>query len=224
MPDPIMRSPPLSPSSAGPLFGTRAQAAGIAARSSRARYAQIITLLQQHGELTLFELAARLGVLDHQISGRITELQREGTIERTGMTRTKPETGSACDVYRLAHHQAAAPDLADRLAKALCYPISLRLGDEGMFDRGPLVLEESLPGIPYSRRPVGGDVRVTYRFHLMPCPFCGHALRARDIAAGGVTPRPTHYICTGGCSSVWEVVLVTEPGQPAMLALVMRTL
>jgi len=221
MSDPMMRSPPPSPAS---LFGTRAQAAGVAARSSRARYAQIISLLQQHGELTLFELAAMLGVLDHQISGRITELLADGRIERTGSTRIKPETGCACDAYRLSHHRATAPDLADRLAEALGYPISLRFGDEGMFDRGPMCREERFPGVPYSRRPVGGAVRVTYRFHLMPCPTCGHPLRARDIVSGGLTPKPTQYICMGSCSSVWQVVLVTDPGQPAMLALVMRTL
>lgn len=72
----------------------------VAAVTSRGRKARILQLLQEHGPLALFELAAMMEVHDHQISGRITELLRDGLIEPTGQRRTKPETGCQAETYR----------------------------------------------------------------------------------------------------------------------------
>jgi hypothetical protein len=84
------------------VAGTTSQIAGaVAARASASRRVTILQLLETHGPQTLFELATRMNVLDHQISGRITDLLFDGLIERTGDRRTKPETGCPCDVYRI---------------------------------------------------------------------------------------------------------------------------
>ena len=40
-------------------------------------------------------------VHDHQVSGRITDLVREGLIERTGDRRQKPATECWAEVYRV---------------------------------------------------------------------------------------------------------------------------
>src|SRR3954470_20282285 len=97
------------PNDDAPLFAyTTSRLAGErAALASRGRRARILELLQQHGPLALFELAAMMEVHDHQISGRITDLKSEGQIEPTGQRRTKPETGCHAEVYRCVTNKAA---------------------------------------------------------------------------------------------------------------------
>lgn len=88
-----------------PLFtwNTSRLAGQRAALASRGRRAKILQLLRDHGPQTLFELAQRMELHDHQISGRITDLKRDGLIEPTGERRTKPETGCQAEVYRLVN-------------------------------------------------------------------------------------------------------------------------
>src|SRR3954470_16869403 len=91
------------PNDDAPLFAyTTSRLAGErAALASRGRRQKILQLLEQHGPLALFELAAMMEVHDHQISGRITDLKRDGLIEPTGQRRENPETRCQAEVYRL---------------------------------------------------------------------------------------------------------------------------
>lgn len=84
-----------------PLFGTRHAAGQKAASKSAMWRARILAWLGDRGPSTLFEVAAGYFVPDHVISGRFTDLAKDGLIERTGQTKTKPETGCPCDVWRL---------------------------------------------------------------------------------------------------------------------------
>ena len=95
--------PAPTPEEDAPLFAfsTSRLAGETAALASRGRRAKILELLRHHGPLALFELAALMQVHDHQISGRITDLKRDGEIEPTGERRKKPETGCEAEVYRL---------------------------------------------------------------------------------------------------------------------------
>lgn len=52
--------------------------------------------------MTLFEVAAAMQIEPHRISGRITELKRDGLIQRTGDRRQNPATGCSAEVLRLA--------------------------------------------------------------------------------------------------------------------------
>jgi hypothetical protein len=63
----------------------------------------IIDLLSEYGAMVLFQLAERLGVPDHTISGRITSLKTKRAIEITG-ERIRTPRGSMADVYRLSRH------------------------------------------------------------------------------------------------------------------------
>jgi predicted ArsR family transcriptional regulator len=103
MHDPMMRqSRTVDPTwEDAPLFGTRHAAGQAAARTSGKRRTWIKQLLADRGPMTCFELAAEMNLHDHQISGRITDLLKDGEIERTGQTKRKPETGCLCDIYRL---------------------------------------------------------------------------------------------------------------------------
>lgn len=47
-------------------------------------------------------------VHDHQISGRITDMKRDGEIEPTGQRKRKPETGCEAEVYRLCPPRRAS--------------------------------------------------------------------------------------------------------------------
>jgi hypothetical protein len=99
-----------SPGRQLPLFGetTRHQARLVAAQSSAGRYRQIMEVLTD-GPACIFEVAARLGCFDHQISGRFGELERQGLIEKTGRRKAKPETGCAAEEYRLCPANAREP-------------------------------------------------------------------------------------------------------------------
>lgn len=103
-----MPHPPSPPEDEAPLFSalgrrTTSHLAGErAALSSRGRRAKIRQLLAHHGPLALFELAQLMEVHDHQISGRITDMKRDGEIEPTGHRKRKPETGCEAEVYKLS--------------------------------------------------------------------------------------------------------------------------
>lgn len=104
MPDPLQTNdalPPLWSIGPPPQKATGRLAADAAALTTPKRYRQIIKLLEQHGPMTLFELASKLGKHAHQISGRITELKRDLVIEPTGDRRPNPATGCQAEVYRL---------------------------------------------------------------------------------------------------------------------------
>ena len=103
MPDPMQRQPAemKSPEGCSLFHSTRAQAGAIAARSIPKRQAKILQLLQSHGPLAIFEIAAMLNIFEHQISGRFSELERDGHIEKAGKRRQKGETGCWAEVYRI---------------------------------------------------------------------------------------------------------------------------
>src|SRR5690242_7089827 len=84
-----------------PFDSTSRLAGQTAAGYSGTRRAQILQHLADHGPSTLFEIAAKIGCFDHQISGRFGELERDGLIAKTGQRRTKPETGCEADVWTL---------------------------------------------------------------------------------------------------------------------------
>lgn len=51
--------------------------------------------------LALFEVAAALGVQKNVISGRFTDLMRDGQIDRTGERRRDPASGCHADAWRI---------------------------------------------------------------------------------------------------------------------------
>lgn len=190
---------------------TRRMACDVAATSIPRRYAQILDLLRTRGPMTLWEVAAAMGVHDHQISGRISELKEKLLIEATGERRKKPSTGCEADVYRLRQPLESEP-----VADVLGYPSTVKL-DDTVFDRSEILPNETLPGIPYSRR---GDVRITYRLLIVRCPICGGVLRQ-------VETHPKRIYRCGGpdCGRLrWEGALATEPGQSPILSILLRTL
>lgn len=209
MPDPLMTS--ASAASAGPLFDTSGAAGDVAARSVGRRHAQILQLLQEHGPLALFELADKLSVFDHQISGRITELLTMGRIERTGDTRQKPDTGCQAHVYQL-RPDTPPPDLGESLG----YPDELRIqGDDGRWLRQPTTPGdgETWPGLAYSR---GKGLRLTYRIALWTCPQDGEPLVYSPEAGRKIALCPK-------CKRRFELTTVTHEGRQH-LALLLRTL
>lgn len=193
------------------LTDTSAAAGAIAARCSGQRYARILQILADRGPLTLFELAAEMGVFDHQISGRITELKRDGWIEPTGETRIKPGTGASAQVLRLREQPALTH--ADALAEALGYPPELIIEGEA-FQRFP-TSDDPAPGIPYRRRTDRGGVALIYRLDLIACPGCGRHLKM--IVEGG---SKVFRCGTKGCNRTWHIQRVRAPGGPDVPALV----
>ena len=84
-----------------PLFGTSYAAALVAAQSSPRHRARILQLLALHGELALPDLCKMMRVTPNQISGRLSDLCRDGEIEPTGKVRDNPATHCPCSIYRL---------------------------------------------------------------------------------------------------------------------------
>ncbi len=76
-------------------------AASVAAAISGKRRDQIIALLRDIGPMALWQLAERLGLHDNQISGRMTDLKRDGLIEPTGDRIARPGSTATAEVYRL---------------------------------------------------------------------------------------------------------------------------
>ncbi len=84
-----------------PLFGTQHAAAAVAATSASCRRGRIMDLLSQFGELSLPEMCGLMNVTPNQISGRVSDLCRDGLIEPTGQVAINRATGCPCSIYRL---------------------------------------------------------------------------------------------------------------------------
>jgi hypothetical protein len=91
---------------------------------------------------------------------------------------------------------------------------------EGTFDRGDVLGDRDLPGVPYGRR---GHIRETWRVETVECPGCGRPLKyAPEIIAGKEVKK---FACnTAGCARAYQLMLVSEPGRAGVLALVMTHL
>ena len=125
--DPLLRSQ----QPAGPLFAPRegenatlnAQswkdtstlAGERAALAVGSRRAAILKLIESQGPLAIFEIAERLGLFDHQISGRFGELERDGLLVKIGERRVKPGTQCQAEVYGL-RPVSVEVELIDRAA------------------------------------------------------------------------------------------------------------
>jgi hypothetical protein len=183
---------------AAPLFGSR-----------RAR---ILQLLNELGPSTLFEIAACMELHDHQISGRFTELAADGLIAKTGQRRPKPETGCDADVWTLSQ-PAAKIDLG----QALNHPDTLKIADEGLFDRQPWLSHENTGGVPYARQSSGSVPRLLYRVTLIECPECGKPLQTQHEGHSKIHRCPR-------CCKSFRLLLVNQPGHPESPALVLTHL
>jgi hypothetical protein len=167
----------------------------------------------------LWEVARVLGVHDHTISGRFTELSKDLIIERTGERRNHPNSGCPADVWRIcgaANAQGGQPDLAALLG----YPLTLNIGGD-LYDRQELLgggANESYPGVPYARRADTGGQKLIVRVELAECPGCGHPLKF--VPENGVKKLRCG---TPSCNTTCEGAFVSEPGKTPVLALVMKT-
>lgn len=212
MSDPLQQQGP-----APPLFqpGSTSQKAGQQAAINSGQWRQRILHRLELRPSTLWEIADFFEVPDHTISGRFTELARDGYIERTGERRPKPETGCDADVWALK----AAPQGggAARALTAVGYPLTLIIDGE-LYDRQELLPSEGYPGIPYARRADTGGLRQLVRVEILECPGCGKPLRT--IIEG----KSKRFQCgTPTCNKVWHGATPSEPGGPPLLALVMKT-
>jgi DNA-binding HxlR family transcriptional regulator len=206
---------------AGTLFDATSRLAGeAAAKSIGSRREKILRYLTDRGPATLFELAAHYGYYDHQISGRLTELARDGLIERSGERRTKPQTGCVADVWRLT---AKAADPAKELADLLGYPLSISIPGDGRFQRWTMLERDDAPGVPYVMHEDSAGLRLRYRVALIECDGCGRPVKAVAEQVNGQS-RKVYRCGTPGCHSTWHLVNVMPPGGPEMLALVMKSL
>lgn len=178
-----------------------------AAAKSGSWRAKILARLDQVPS-ALFEVAAHFEVPDHVISGRFTELARDGYIERTGERRNKPVSECPAEVWRVRRSEGKPPELADVLG----YPPTLMIEGEP-YDRQELLPSESYPGIPYSRRADTGGLRLVVRLALVECPECGKPLFFQEKGK---------FWC-GKCGQTWHARNVTEPGRDPVLAIVLKT-
>jgi hypothetical protein len=216
MSDPLAQPPDRSPLFDLPAVGgTRAAAGVVAAMKSGSRRRRILQIIERQPS-TLFEIAAMMGVGDNVISGRLTELQRDGFIERTGQTRVKPESGCPCDVYRIAR-ALPAQDGGEGWAELLGYPATLMIQAEP-FDRQAELPGEGYPGVHYARQTDSGAMRRSARVEIVESPSCGRPLYMESGADGSKKFRCTNP----GCLKAWRARGVNEPGKSAMLALVME--
>lgn len=231
MPEDLQRTGDGGTPARGTLFDSTSRRAGeAAARSCAGRRQKILAYLAERGPACLFEIAAHHGWFDHQISGRFTELAREGLIERTGARKARPDTGCEADVWRLRAEPfpgGHAPDGAD----AQGYPATLVIPGDGTFHRAALLKGDDAPGIPYSLSAEAAGLRLSYRVALVECDGCGRPVRLveeRGAAAGAGAgadgkARKTYRCGTPGCNRTWHLQLVHEPGRSALLALVLKT-
>jgi hypothetical protein len=220
---------PRHPVTPSPPGGTSAAAGQIAARSVSTRYAQIVDHIRTRGPSAIFEIASALGVFDHQISGRFSELTKRGIIRATGQSRIKPDTGAQAELYDLA--EARQLPACQRLPEALGYPPELRIpqaagpGDDGIYIRQAMADDSAqtmdcAPGVPYARRADRG-VRLQVRVFLIRCPGCGGVLR-QSVESGTKLTRCSSEGCPG--AKGWTLQLVTESGQAPIPALILRRL
>lgn len=87
-------------------------------------------ILRDQGPLALFEVASILGLFDHQISGRFTELEKDGLIVKTGQRRRKPETDCDAEVWTIRElDDASAGVQVQDLGELQGYPLTLVAGD-----------------------------------------------------------------------------------------------
>jgi hypothetical protein len=107
MHDPMMQParPGFTP---GTLFcpDTRQFAGAVAAAWSNQRYRHILQYLADRGPAPIFEIAAHLGCGDNQISGRFSELECNGVIEKAGIQKIKPSTGCKAECYRICQKES----------------------------------------------------------------------------------------------------------------------
>lgn len=189
-----------------------------AAASISSRRGKILSILQDRGPSTMFEVANLLHVNDHQLSGRFTELARDGLIERSGQRRPKPETGCEADVWRLREHPAERD-----LGELLGYPPTLLIQDQP-FDRQPVPAAEHLPGVAYARRAEAGGMQLVNRVDLIECPGCGRPPKRIVEPVPGGRPSVVFRCGTTGCQSTWRMMIVREPGGAEIAALVMESM
>jgi predicted transcriptional regulator len=91
---PLFAPPPFEP--------TTKQLPHVAAeRVKHDRYHRILQCLADHGAMAIWQIAERLGVPEHKISGRFGEMEREQLIEKTGTQNIKPGGRVHCNIYRL---------------------------------------------------------------------------------------------------------------------------
>ena len=116
MSDPLTRPAAKTPADAAlldtmPLFAPRKEerqsTSQLALSKAHPRFGErrkeIIDLLERHGPMAIFEIAEKLGVPDHTISGRFSAMVVDGLIEKTGERKKKPDSNCACDIYRRVH-------------------------------------------------------------------------------------------------------------------------
>jgi ribosomal protein S27AE len=221
MDDPLQRSSrgPAAATDAGggsSLFTSTSRLAGEkAAKLIGSRRAKILQLLGQR-PMALFEVAETLGVFDHQISGRFTELAADGLIEHAGERRIKPGTDCQCEVWRLRPTSTPAPVVQELLG----YPSEIRVKvggkDEGAFGRQVLTEHEQFPGIPYACQE-RDRLSIVWRIEFVECPRCGKPLKF-------IQEKEKKLFRCGKCPHTYELATVQEPGQPQLLALLLRTL
>jgi hypothetical protein len=213
-PPPLFR--PAGPAGHPASQSTSRLAGEAAALASGSRRAQILDLLEERA-LAIFEIAALIGVFDHQISGRFSALEADGYIRKTGERRRKPDTDCEAEVYELVRDRAAAA--IDALAAA-GYPPTLVIDGEP-YDRQQLLKREGYPGIPYARRADAGGVRLVVRVVMIECEGCGRPLKL-VMADDGKTKL---FRCgTTSCNRTWHGATPREPGGNPLLALVMKTM
>lgn len=203
----------------GTLFDSASRLARDAAASAVAnRREKILRYLAERGPACLFEIAAHYGWFDHQVSGRFTELARDGLIERTGERRVRPDTNCVADVWRL---RADDPPRREDLADKQGYPPSIFIPEEGNFVRAPMLASDNAPGIPYSLYSDSARLRLNYRVALIECDGCGRPVQVAVEKIDGKDAKV--YRCgTPECNRTWHLALVNEAGRSPMLALVMK--
>lgn len=205
------------PNERKPYNSTSQLAGAVAAANSGNRRAQILLHLEQHGPSALFEVAAAIGCFDHQISGRFTDMERDGLIEKTGVRKTKPETGCQAEVWRL---RQPLPPLRPEV---FGYPLTLAVQGEGLFKR--VELDPHLPGIPYVRDTSEGATAQKVWIAIIECPGCGKPLRYLPEQGPGGTTIKNLKCTTPACGPApWQVTTVNTPGSTPVLALIRKTL
>ncbi|MGB7158152.1 MAG: hypothetical protein WBD40_08810 [Tepidisphaeraceae bacterium] len=206
---------PLFQSTATPSTSTLAGQA--AARVVNSRRAQILDCIREHGPQAIFEVADKLGVFDHQISGRFGALIADNFLRKTGERRRKQDTQCDAEVYDLVRDRALPPDLAG----AMGYPPTI-VYDNDLFDRQEILPREGYPGVPYARRADKGGLRLSVRVEMIECPGCGRSLK--PLPAPPEDPKRRILSCGSPDCRPWRAAFVNEPGGRQQLALVLEAM
>jgi len=210
MPDPLANSS----NTAGPLFNVPSSTSTIAGAHAALRVgswrSRILARLEERPS-ALFELAEHFHTRENRISGRLTELQRDGLIEHTGDRVPNPATQCPAEVWRIRRAIPSAV-VIPRLVDA---PATLTI-DGDLYDLQPLSRDDALPGLPYARRANAGGVSLAIRVALVECEGCGRPLYFRQ--AGDVK---LFYCISPDCHRTYKCRTVTTPGKAPMLALVL---